>query len=124
MYAGIRRGETSVSSGPFVTMENLTDGRDGVLVVRITVTAPAWVPVEHVELWRDDAVAQRWAVTAPATDGVRFETRAVLRLERDAVVTAWADADAPLPDVLPYPDARAPSASPACGTSTATATGG
>ena len=107
VYAGIRRGETSVSSGPFVTMENLTDGRDGVLVVRITVTAPAWVPVEHVELWRDDAVAQRWAVTAPATDGVRFETRAVLRLERDAVVTAWADADAPLPDVLPYPDARA-----------------
>lgn len=60
-----------------------------------------------MELWRDDVVAQRWAVTAPATDGVRFETRAVLRLERDAVVTAWADADAPLPDVLPYPDARA-----------------
>lgn len=107
VIAALRRGETTVSSGPFVTLETLTDGRDGVLVVRITVTAPAWVPVEHVELWRDDVVAQRWAVTAPATDGVRFETRAVLRLDRDAVVTAWADADTPLPDVMPYPNARA-----------------
>lgn len=107
VFAAIRRGETTVSSGPFVTLENLTDGRDGILVVRITVIAPAWVPVEHVELWRDDVVAQRWNVTAPPTDGVRFETRAVLRLNHDAVVTAWADAEAPLPDVLPYPNARA-----------------
>ena len=107
VFAAIRRGDTTVSSGPFVTLEALSDGRDGALVVHLTVRAPAWVPVERVELWRDDVVAQRWAVTAPPTDGVRFETTAVLRLAADAVVTAWAEADAPLPDVLPYRDARA-----------------
>jgi hypothetical protein len=107
VFAAIGRGETTVSSGPFVTLQTLTNGRDGVLIVRVTVTAPAWVPVEHVELWQDDRVAQRWTVTAPPVDGVRFESRAVLYLTGDTVVTAWADADAPLPDVLPYPNARA-----------------
>jgi hypothetical protein len=107
VFAAIGRGETTVSSGPFVTLQTLTNGRDGVLIVRVTVTAPAWVPVERVELWQDDRVAQRWTVTAPPVDGVRFESRAVLYLTGDTVVTAWADADAPLPDVVPYPNARA-----------------
>ncbi len=107
VFAAIARGDTTASSGPLVALEFVSNALDGVLAVHITVTAPAWVPVEHVELWHDDVVAQRWAVNARLTDGVRFETTAVLRLDHDAVVTAWADADAPLPDVVPYPQARA-----------------
>lgn len=106
VMAALARGDTSVSSGPLVTLETLNDARHGDLLVRVRVTAPAWVPVERVELWRDDTVARRWTVTAPATDGVRFETTTVLSLEADAVVMAWAEADAPLPDVLPYAQAR------------------
>ena len=107
VFAAIARGETVASSGPLVMMELLNDGHQGDLVVHIVVTAPAWVPVERVELWQDDVVARHWNVNAPVTDGVRFETTTVLRFDRDVVVTAWAEATAPLPDVLPYRDARA-----------------
>jgi len=103
----LRRGDTTLSSGPFVTLETIGRVRRDEAEVRVRVTAPAWVPVERVELWRDDEVVQRWTVTTPATDGVRFEATTTVALNADAVLTAWAEADAPLPDVLPYPRARA-----------------
>lgn len=103
----LRRGDTTLSSGPFVTLEFVGRVRRDAVDVRVRVTAPAWVPVERVELWRDNDVVQRWTVTAPATDGVRFEATTTVPLTADAVLLAWAEADAPLPDVLPYPRARA-----------------
>ncbi len=103
----LRRGDTTLSSGPFVTLETIGRVRRDEAEVRVRVTAPAWVPVERVELWRDDVVVQRWTVTAPATDGVRFEATTTVPLAADAVLMAWAEAAAPLPDVLPYPNARA-----------------
>ena len=109
------RGDTTVSSGPFV--ELLVEGRSpGSVVplpvshqlrVHVRVSAPAWVPVEHVEIWHDDAIARRFDVPKKAVDGVRFEQDLDLPFDGDGTVLAWADADTPLPDVLPYPHARA-----------------
>ena len=107
VITALRRGDTTVSSGPFVTLDTLSDGRDGRLRVHVRVTAPEWVPVQRVELWRDDTVVQRWTVTAPPRDGLRFEADAVIPLAPAAMVLAWADADAPLPDVVPLAAARA-----------------
>lgn len=103
--------DTTVTSGPFVEMS--VQGReigsvvapsaDGTVRVKVRVSAPAWVPVEHVEIWRDDVVAERFDVPGPPKDGVRFEREVVLKVGKtDAVVLAWADADTPLPDVVPY----------------------
>jgi len=110
----IRRRDTTVSSGPLV--ELTVDGAPiGSVVVpnawhfvraHVRVTAPAWVPVEHVEIWHDDTVAFRAEVTRPAVDGVRFETDVPLAFPVDGTVLAWATADTPLPDVLPYANAR------------------
>lgn len=112
--AALLRGETTVSSGPLVEVRvgdalpgaTVRPSRAGTVRLHVRVSAPAWVPVEHVEVWRDDTVVQRLPVTA-ATDGVRFERDVDIPVRGDAVVTAWADAEAPLPDVLPYPRARA-----------------
>lgn len=104
-------GDTTVSSGPFVEMtvddqgigSTLTKGPLAVVHVYVRVSAPAWVPVEHVEIWRDDTVFERYAVESPASDGVRFERKIDIPVEgKDHVLIAWADADRPLPDVLPY----------------------
>jgi hypothetical protein len=111
---GLVRGDTTVSSGPFVEVTVEGHGPGSVVAlppshrlrVHVRVSAPAWVPVEHVEIWHDDTVAQRFDVSLPATDGVRFERDVELPFDRDGVVLAWADADAPLPDVLPYAHAR------------------
>ncbi len=105
--------DTTVSSGPLVEMT--VDGqrigstvhpRGGSVRVHVKVSAPAWVPVEHVEVWRDDTVWQRFRVGEPR-DGVRFETEVDVPFSTDGVVLAWADAETPLPDVLPYAQARA-----------------
>jgi hypothetical protein len=102
--------DTTVSSGPFVEMT--VDGKpigsvivpkEGHVHVSIRVSAPAWVPVEHVEVWLNDAVARRFDVDGPPKDGQRFATEFDLPIDHeDAVLLAWADADAPLPDVVPY----------------------
>jgi hypothetical protein len=103
--------DTTVTSGPFVEMSVqgrnigsvVTPSADGTVRVKVRVSAPAWVPVEHVEVWRDDTVAERFEVSGPPTDGVRFEREVAVQVgKKDAVVLAWADADAPLPDVVPY----------------------
>ncbi len=106
------RRETTVSSGPFVEVR-VGDAQPGATVrpsrgvvrLHVRVSAPAWVPVERVEVWRDDVVVRSFPVTA-ATDGVRFERDVDVPVARDAVVTAWADAETSLPDVLPYGRAR------------------
>jgi hypothetical protein len=103
--------DTTVSSGPFVEMwvqespigSVVRPSSDGTVTVRLRVSAPAWVPVEHVEIWRDDAVVERLPVTTEASDGIRFKHVVKVPVgTADAVILAWADADAPLPDVLPY----------------------
>lgn len=104
-------GDTTVSSGPFVEMtvddhaigSVVPKGASGAVHVQVRVSAPAWVPIDHVEIWRDDAVLERFTVDSPATDGVRFERKLDVPIEgKDHVIIAWADADRPLPDVLPY----------------------
>ncbi len=110
----VRRGDTTVSSGPIVEMT--VDGapigsvvvpKGGHVRVHVKVSAPAWVPVEHVEVWHDDAIAFYTTATRAAVDGVRFEGDTVLPFPVDGTILAWATADTPLPDVLPYPNARA-----------------
>jgi hypothetical protein len=64
------------------------------------------VPVETIELWRNDEVFFTAAAGA-ATDGVRFEADIDVPVNEDTVLLAWASAEEPLPDVLPYPRARA-----------------
>ena len=103
--------DTTVSSGPFVEMwvqdspigSVVRPSADGTVTVRVRVSAPAWVPVEHVEVWRDDTVFERLPVTAAASDGIRFKHVAKVPVgNADAVILAWADAETPLPDVVPY----------------------
>jgi hypothetical protein len=111
----IRRRDTTVSSGPLVEMT--VDGAPiGSIVVpkaqhfvhvHVKVSAPAWVPVERVEIWHDDVVAFQTDITAPPTDGVRYEGDVPLAFPVDGTVLAWATAISPLPDVLPYANARA-----------------
>lgn len=111
----IRRRDTTVSSGPLVEMT--VDGFPiGSVVVpkaphfvrvHVKVSAPAWVPVEHVEIWHDDTVAFQTEVTSSPKDGVRYEGDTVLAFPTDGTVLAWATASSPLPDVLPYANARA-----------------
>jgi hypothetical protein len=109
-------GDTTITSGPFVEID--VDGRgpgalvvpgaNGSVHVKVRVSAPAWVPVENVEIWRDDTVALRAVVPGPPRDGLRFETELDVPLAgRDGVVTAWAEAGTPLPDVVPYEHALA-----------------
>jgi hypothetical protein len=106
----LRSQDTTVTSGPFVEMS--VDGNPvGSIVqpsspsvhVKVRVSAPAWVPVEHVEVWRDDSVVHTFLVEGPPRDGVRFEGEVDVPLDgADRTILAWADADAPLPDVVPY----------------------
>jgi hypothetical protein len=115
VLAAIRRHDTTVSSGPLV--ELTVDGAPiGSVVVpkgghgvhvHVRVSAPAWVPVGRVELWHDDEVAFQVDVTSAPTDGVRYETDVTLPFPVDGTILAWATAQTPLPDVLPYPNARA-----------------
>ncbi len=115
VVAAIGRRDTMVTSGPLIEMT--VDGKDiGSVValsssksvrVKLRVSAAAWVPVEAVEVWVDDEVFVRIPVPGPAKDGVRFERELTIPLTRDAVVLAWADAETPLPPVLPYAKARA-----------------
>jgi hypothetical protein len=114
-------GQTTVSSGPLVELtvqgqgpgavvrpaQPVAPGGRGTVNVHVRVLAASWVAVEHVEIWRDDQVVQRIDVPGPAVDGLRFERDIELSLVGDATITAWADADTPLPEVLPYPHARA-----------------
>lgn len=109
--AALLARDTTVTSGPFVEMSVEGKGigsvvkpdASGAVHVRVRVSAPAWVPLEHVEIWRDDAVAERFDVEGEPTDGVRFEREVTIPIGRtDATLLAWADADRPLPDVVPY----------------------
>jgi len=111
----IRRRETTVSSGPLVEMTVDGSPIGSVVVpkaahfvrVHVKVSAPAWVPVEQVEIWHDDTVAFQTEVTSTPKDGVRYEGDTVLAFPTDGTVLAWATASSPLPDVLPYANARA-----------------
>jgi hypothetical protein len=115
VLSAIRARDTTVSSGPLVEMT--VDGapigsvvvpKNGRSVrVHVRVTAPAWVPVEHVEVWHDDRVAFHVDVTRPPVDGLRFDGETVLSFPADGTILAWATSDSPLPDVLPYANARA-----------------
>lgn len=114
----LRQGRSTVSSGPFVeitvngfgpgstvTLPSMVGGLPGVRV-HVRVSAPAWVPVDRVELWRDETVFERVAITSGRIDGVRWEGDFTVPLDRDASILAWAESDTPLPEVLPYRDAR------------------
>jgi hypothetical protein len=106
---GIRRGHTVVSGGPLVELTaaggalpgDTVRPVDGEVLVRIRVSAPAWISVDRVELWIDDAPAQTFMVPGPPVDGVRFEREVRVAVRRDAVLLAWAEGRTPLPDVLP-----------------------
>jgi hypothetical protein len=107
--------DTTVTSGPFVEM-TVDGGAIGSVIqpanpsvhVKVRVSAPAWVPVERVEIWRDDTVVRTFPVDAKARDGVRFEGELDVPLDgADRTLIAWAEADAPLPDVVPYEHALA-----------------
>jgi hypothetical protein len=113
--AALLARDTTVSSGPFVEMtvdghgigSVVRPGPDGSVHVHVKVSAPGWVPVERVEIWHDDTVADAFVVEGPARDGVRFERDATIATQgKDAVVLAWAEAQTPLPDVVPYEHAR------------------
>jgi hypothetical protein len=102
--------DTTVTSGPFVEMwvaergvGSVVQAKEGVVHVKVRVSAPAWVPVERVEVWRDDGVFATFPVEGPPKDGVRFERELDVTVDgADRTLLAWAEADAPLPDVLPY----------------------
>ena len=54
-------------------------------------------------MWLNDAVVRRFDVDGPPKDGLRFATELDVPVDgQDAVLLAWADADARLPDVVPY----------------------
>ena len=107
-------GDTTVSSGPFVELAvdsspvgSVIKPKAASVKAKIRVSAPAWVPVDIVEIWQDDAVVQTFEVEGPARDGVRFEREVELPLGKsDTVFLAWAEGKTPLPDVLPYENAR------------------
>lgn len=110
----ILAGDTVATSGPL--LEVTAQGRPvgstvtpaaGKVRLHVRVSAAAWVPVERVEIWVNDAVAQRFAVAAPARDGLRFEKTVEVPVDDDATILVWVEAETPLPDVLPYPNARA-----------------
>jgi hypothetical protein len=109
----VRRGDVTVSAGPLVdvTVDGARPGTvlraRGVVRVRVEVTAPAWVPVERVEIWRDDVVVHSVPVSAGDANGVRWRGEVEVTVDADASIVAWAEAATPLPDVLPYRDARA-----------------
>jgi len=115
VFEALRKHDTTVSSGPLV--ELTVDGSPiGSVVVpkvarsvrvHVRVTAPAWIPVEHLEIWQDDHVAFQVEITKSPIDGVRYEGDTVLAFPTDGTILAWASAETPLPDVLPYPTARA-----------------
>jgi hypothetical protein len=102
--------DTTVTSGPFVEITvngkgvgSVVQPADGSVHVTVRVSAPAWVPVEHVEIWRDDKVVRTFDVEGSPKDGVRFEGALDVPLDgADRVLLAWAEAETPLPDVLPY----------------------
>jgi hypothetical protein len=75
--------------------------------VSVTVIAPAWVPVERVEVWRDDVTVHTVDVPPNPVDGVRWQGEFEVPITADAAVVVWVEAQTPLPDVLPYRDARA-----------------
>jgi hypothetical protein len=75
----------------------------GSVHVKVRVSAPSWVSVDRVEMWRDDGVVRTFPVPGPPKDGVRFEGELDVPLEgADRTLLAWAEGDAPLPDVVPY----------------------
>lgn len=109
----IREGRTLVSSGPLVELTSSVFGAgqtarlsDGQLRLRLRVSAPAWVPVDRVEIWLNGLVVRTLEVPQPGRDGLRLEQELTLPVTSDAVVFALASATAPLPEVLPYPNAR------------------
>lgn len=109
----LRAGRTAVSSGPIVELHvgetssgDTTVVRGSSVRVHVQVVAPAWVPVERIEVWRDDVVVARATATRDA-DGLRYEGDLTVPLSADAMLSAWAEATRPLPDVMPYTDARA-----------------
>jgi len=107
--------DTTVTSGPFVEMTvdgkgigSVVEPAGGTVHVTVRVSAPAWVPVERVEVWRDDEVVRTFSVEGPPKDGVRFEGELDVPLDgTDRTILAWAEADTPLPDVVPYEHALA-----------------
>ena len=114
LLAAVRRHDTTVSSGPLVEMTvdgapigSVVTPKGGSVRVHVRVSAAAWVPVEHVEVWHDDEVAFHVDVTKAPADGVRYEGDIRLEFPVDGTILAWATADTPLPDVLPYATARA-----------------
>ncbi len=112
---GLRTRETTVSSGPFVTMSvnggpigsMQRVGTERTVRVRVRVEAPAWVPVDSVELWVDDTPKVKESVRGPARDGVRFEKEYSLVIAADATILAWAESQTPIGWISPYTQARA-----------------
>jgi hypothetical protein len=113
LLEALLRGDTSVSSGPFVELtvdeagigSHISLGGRRRVRAHVRVSAPSWVPVETIELWRNDEVFFTAAAGA-AADGVRFEADIDVPVAEDTVLLAWASAEEPLPDVVPYPHAH------------------
>ncbi|MFO0625802.1 MAG: CehA/McbA family metallohydrolase [Polyangiales bacterium] len=109
----VRQGDVTVSAGPLVEVTVDGDHPGAVLGPRasvrvsVTVIAPAWVPVERVEVWRDDVAVHTVDVPPNPVDGVRWQGVFDVPVTADAAVLVWVEAQTPLPDVLPYRDARA-----------------
>jgi len=101
----LKRGDTTVSAGPFVTMT--VDGaplgatvvpKNGKVTVHVRVEAPAWIAVTKVELLRDDGPVASFPLTGNPVDGVRFERDVVVDVATDATLCAWAESTKPIGD--------------------------
>jgi hypothetical protein len=115
VFEALRRGEVTVSSGPFVelTVEKAPPGaivkvgkgpKDGAVSVRVRVSAPAWVPFDGVDLIAGDDVVKHLDATSQK-DGVRLDATVRIPITADTALFAWASAKAPLPHVLAHADA-------------------
>lgn len=114
VVAALKARSTVVSSGPYLeaTMDGALPGsvvhpKGASAEVRVTVIAPAWIPVEKVTFLVDGEPVRTFDVTAKPKNGVRFRTTVPVRFDKDATFVVWVEAKAPLPRVLHEKDARA-----------------
>ncbi len=96
---GIRAGQMSTTTGPFVELSvggQLSGGRavaeEGRVVVGVRVQAASWIDCDRVRLVVNGDVVETWPV-APGRSALRFEKSHSLMLAADAWVTVLVEGD-------------------------------